>query len=200
MTRLQTLLRRGLTATAALWPSVRTAYAWVHQVAHVLGSAESYPAPAVRQAFDALLATMAEAEHGLGSLAPAIAHFRKVSASYGPHLFLCYTTPDLPRTTNDLEHFFGSARYHERRTTGRKFAAPGTVVRGAVRLVAAVATRQRTFEAIHLRPATPSAWWALRLTLEQRHEARRCQYRFRRNPAAYLAELETALLKPTLPS
>lgn len=183
-----------------MWPPIRIAYGWVHQVAQVLGNAEGRAAAEVRQAFDRLLTTMAAEEARLGTLAPAIAHFRKVSASYGPHLFHCYAVPDLPRTTNDLEHFFGSARYHERRATGRKFAAPGAVVRGAVRLVAAVATRQRPFEASHLRPATPDAWRSLRRTLEQRHAARRCQFRFRRRPLEYLAELEAALLKPTLPS
>lgn len=182
-----------------MWPAIRTAYGWVHQVAHILGNAEGHPAPAVRCAFDALLATMAQDDADLGTLAPAIAHFRKVTASYGPHLFHCYAVPDLPRTTNDLEHFFGSARYHERRATGRKFASPGTVVRGAVRLVAAIATRQQPFAPAHLRPATTDAWWSLRRTLDQRHAARRCQSRFRRDPAAYLAPLEAAL-KPTLPS
>ena len=97
--------------------------------------------------------------------------------------------PDLPRTTNDLEHFFGSARSHERRATRRKGAAPGTVVRGAMRLVAAVATRQQVFETEQLRPVTPAAWRSLRRTLDQRHEARRCQFRFRRRPADYLAEV-----------
>ena len=183
-----------------MWPEVRTAYGWVHQVAHVLGNAEGRPAAEVRQAFEALLGVMATEEAGLGSLAPAIAHFRKVTASYGPHLFHCYTVPDLPRTTNDLEHFFGSARYHERRATGRKCASPGIVVRGAVRLVAAVATRRQVFEATHLRPVTPAAWRSLRQTLDQRHAARRHQSRFRRRPAEYLAELEAALLKLTLPS
>lgn len=183
-----------------MWPPIRTAYGWVQQVAHILGNAEDHPAPEVRRAFEALLGTMAEEQHRLGSLAPDIAHFRKVTASYGPHLFHCYDVPDLPRTTNDLEHFFGSARHHERRATGRKYAAPGTVVRGAVRLVAAVATRQQTFTAEQLRPGTPAAWRSLRRTLEHRHEARRCQFRFRRRPADYLTELEAALLKPTLPS
>lgn len=169
-------------------------------MAHVLGNSEGYAASEVRQGFEALLATMAAEEARLGTLAPAVAHFHKVSASYGPHLFHCYTVPDLPRTTNDLEHFFGSARYHERRATGRKFASPGTVVRGAVRLVAAVATRQRPFTATDLRPATPAAWRTLRAALDHRHQARRCQFRFRRDPAAYLAQLEATLLKLTLPS
>lgn len=185
--------------TAPLWPPIRTAYGWVHQVAHVLDNAEGHSAAEVRCAFDALLAAMAQNEVSLGTLAPAITHFRKVTASYGPHLFHCYTVSDLPRTTNDLEHFFGSARYHERRATGRKFASPGTVVRGAVRLVAAVATRQQPFAAEQLRPVTPAAWRSLRHTLDQRQAARRCQYRFRRDPTAYLAQLEAAL-KPTLPS
>jgi hypothetical protein len=182
-----------------MWPAIRTAYARVHEAAHLLGNAEGRSAAEVRHAFDALLATMAQEEAHLGTLAPAVAHFRKVTASYGPHLFHCYTVPDLPRTTNDLEHFFGSARYHERRATGRKFASPGTVVRGAVRLVAAVATRRQPFAATHLRPADPAAWRTLRGEIDRRHHARRCQSRFRRNPAAYLAHLETTLLKLTLP-
>jgi hypothetical protein len=182
-----------------MWPPIRTAYDRVHQAAHLLGNAEDRPAAELRQAFDALVATMADEQADLGSLAPAVAHFRKVTASYGPHLFHCYTVPGLPRTTNDLEHFFGSARYHERRATGRKFASSGTVVRGAVRLVAAVATRQRPFAARHLRPADPVAWRTLRHDLDRRHQARRCQSRFRRDPAVYLAHLETTLLKLTLP-
>ena len=52
----------------------------------------------------------------------------------------CYDVADLPRTNNDLEQFFGSYRYHERRCSGRKVACPGTVVRGSVRLIAAAAT------------------------------------------------------------
>ena len=48
-----------------------------------------------------------------------------------------YDVAGLPRANNDLERFFGSYRYHERRCSGRKVACPGTVVRGSVRLVAA---------------------------------------------------------------
>ena len=108
-----------------MWPPIQAAYGWVHRVAHVLGNPEGHAATEVRQAFETLLAPMAAAEADLWSLAPAIAHFRKVSASYGPQLFHCYTVPGLPRTINDLEHFFGSTRYHERGATGRKFASQG---------------------------------------------------------------------------
>jgi hypothetical protein len=152
-----------------------------------------------RRDYRTLLAEMsrrrAEADH----LAPAIGHFLKVTKSYWPGLFHCYAVPDLPRTNNDLEHFFGSARYQERRTTGRKFAAPSTVVRGAVRLVAAVATRLKLFSAAELRPMGIPAWQQLRRDLAERHEARRAQHRFRRAPEAYLAQAETILLKSALP-
>jgi hypothetical protein len=152
-----------------------------------------------RRDYRALLAEMSRRRAEVGGLAPAIAHFLKVTKSYWPGLFCCYEVPDLPRTNNDLEHFFGSARYQERRTTGRKFAAPSTVVRGAVRLVAAVATRLKPFSADELRPTQIRAWQQLRRDLAQRHEARRAQYRFRRAPDAYLAQAEAVLLKLALP-
>jgi len=59
----------------------------------------------------------------------------------------------LPRTNNDLEHCFGVARVHERRATGRRGAIPGVVVRGSVRVIAAVVTREKSFSAEELRPA-----------------------------------------------
>src|SRR5438132_9550805 len=80
-----------------------------------------------------------------GTLAPALGHFRKVTRSYWPGLFPCFTVPALPRTNNDLEQFFGAYRSHERRATGRKAASPAVVLRGAVRLVACAATRLRPF-------------------------------------------------------
>jgi hypothetical protein len=57
------------------------------------------------------------------ALTTMLTTFRKVTASYWPGLFHCYDVPDLPRTNNDLEHYFGSARYAKRRATGRKSAS-----------------------------------------------------------------------------
>jgi hypothetical protein len=135
----------------------------------------------------------------VGGLAPAIAHFRTVTKSYWPGLFQCYQVTDLPRTNNDLEQFFGSARHHERRVSGRKVATPSLVVRGAVRLVAAVATRLKPPTPTQLRPTDLTAWQTLRADLDYRHEARRAQLRFRRDPAAYLAQVEATLLQASLP-
>jgi hypothetical protein len=132
-------------------------------------------------------------------LSAALAHFLKVTASYWPGLFHCYAVPDLPATNNDLEHYFGAARYHERRASGRRGASPTLVVRGSVRLVAAVTTRQRLFTARDLGPRDLLAWRDLRQRLAHRHDARRQQWRFRRDPAAYLARLEEALRTMVLP-
>jgi hypothetical protein len=126
--------------------------------------------------------------------------FRKVTASYWPGLFHCYDDPDLPRTNNVLEHYFGSVRYHERRVSGRKQASPGVVVRGSVRVVASVASRLHPFSGPELCPTDLTRWHALRSELNHRHEARRMQYRFRKSPEQYLAALEEKLSKERLPT
>ena len=103
-------------------------------------------------------------------------------------------------TRNDLEQLFGSQRYHERRATGRKAASPAAVLRGEVRLIAATATRLRPPTARDLGHVKREAWRKLRQRLEQRRHARTLRTRFRRNPAAYLADLEHQACQPTLPT
>jgi hypothetical protein len=171
----------------------------VHRAAHLLGNPDNQPVDVLRRAYRSRLAQLARRKHEAGCLAPAIDFFLKVTRSSWSGLFPCYRVPDLPRTNNDLEHFFGAARCHERRVTGQKVAAPSLVVRGSVRLIAAVGTRVTPFGADQLRPQHPAAWWQLRVTLEYRHAARRAQVRFRRDPAAYLAALEADLIQLTLP-
>ena len=197
--RLQTILRRGLAATAPLWPAVRVAYGWVHRAAHVLNNDAQETGAAVKRRLHGLLGAMRQHQAKARTLAPAVGHFLKVSRSYWPGLFHCYSIPDLPRTNNELEQFFGAYRYHERRATGRKVASPAVVLRGAVRLIACAATRLRPFTSEALAPDTVSAWQELRHTLETRRHQRTQRRRFRRDPAAYLATLEADLLKLSLP-
>jgi hypothetical protein len=198
--RLRRLLQRGLQVTALLWPVIILAYGWVHQVAHILANEEDLPADRVQDRYQAVLDQLEAGRAAAGSLAPAIDQFLKVSTSSGDHLFHCYSVPGLPRTNNALEQFFGSARYHERRASGRKGADPSLVVRGAVRIVAAVATRQHPCTGADLRPHDLARWRALRRQLGYRHQARRAQRSFRRSPQAYLARLEAQLLMPSLPA
>ena len=74
------------------------------------------------------------------------------------------------------------------------------VVRGSVRVVAAVATPPEGFGAADIRPTDLQGWRTLRASLEKRRESRRAQLRFRRDPEAYLGRLEEQLLKQALPA
>ena len=134
-----------------------------------------------------------------GPLASAKKHFLKVTRSYSPGLFWCYDVPGLPRTNNDLEQFFGSIRYHQRRATGRKQAGHALVVRGAARIIAAAATRQREFTAEDLAEVNATEWQVLRHQLQTRRNRRTDQRRFRRDPERFLRELEALFIQSGLP-
>ena len=148
----------------------------------------------MRGAYAALLDTMRADQATAGALSPAVGHFLQVTASYGAGLFHCYDHPDLPRTNNDLERRFGQLRYHERRATGRRTVTGGLVLRGAVRVLAVLASDQPGGAASDLRLTDRAAWQDLRRPLDARAETRRAQRRFRRDPARYLAALEQQLL------
>jgi hypothetical protein len=197
---LRRLIEQGLEQTAALWPDIERAYKWIHQAAHILNNHEEENAATVQRRFNGLVGAMARHRDRAGSLSGAIDHFGKVTRSYRPGLFHCYAVPDLPRTNNDLEHEFGSQRYHERRATGRKTASPAAVLRGEARLVAAIATRQRPPSSADLGCVDREQWKALRQRLDRRRQARTLRSRFRRDPAAYLAALEEKARQLILPA
>ena len=195
--RLRGRIDRALAETAALWPAVAEAYDWVFRTAHILGDVGASSDP-VRDRLAGLTGAMADAL--TGPLAGAKRHFLKVTASYGPGLFWCYDVPGLPRTNNDLEQFFGSVRYHQRRATGRKQPGPALAVRGMARLIAAAATRHGSFSAEDLAEADPTAWAGLRSELD-RHRQRRVDHRrFRRDPDGFLRRLEDLFVQSGLPA
>jgi hypothetical protein len=199
LVRLKALLQKGLTETVSLWPDVRVAYRWVHRVTQILNNEAQLDGSTVKRRVQGLLGAMGQHRATAGTLAPALTHFLKVTRSYWPGLFHCYDVPDLPRTNNALEHYFGAHRYHERRATGRKGASPALVLSGSVRLIAAAATRLRLFSARDLAPENPGAWHALRHELTTRRQQHTRRRRFRRDPTSYLAGLEADFLQLTLP-
>jgi hypothetical protein len=198
--RLRRLIEAGLERTRDLWPDLARAYGWVHALARVLDNADGLAAARVERRFAGLIAALARHRAKAGALAGAVDHLLKVTRSYRPGLFPCYRVPDLPRTNNDLERLFGAHRHHDRRATGRKTASPTLVLRGSVRLVAATATRLRPVGAGELARADRGAWADLRHRLDRRRQARILRVRFRRDPDAYLSELEQLLLQPALPA
>ena len=196
---MQRLLKKGISATETEWDTLERVYGWVHQLAHVLGDADGLLLAERQLQFALILLHMQEQAHQLGPRwQKVIAHFLKVTQSYGPHLFFCYQVPDLPRTNNDLEQSFGQVRFHERRATGRRGALPGLVVHGAVRVQAALATRLHVFTANELAPHDMQVWRDLRTQVSSRRQSRCKQWHFRKDPPAYLAALESQLLKMSL--
>jgi hypothetical protein len=191
--KLDRLLTKGLAATEPLWPDVQAGYFWVHRAAHILTNADHLSSTEVRRQYEELLEEMRPSGSLTAPLSQMTATFLKVTESYWPGLFHCYDVADLPRTNNDLEHVFGSIRYHERRATGRKQATPGLVVRGSVRLVAAIATQNYHFSGPDLAPRDLAQWRTLRKQVDYRHEARREHSRFRKDPERYLRALEEQL-------
>ena len=193
-------MQRGLERTRALWPDIRRAHRWLRAAAHILANRVGLDAVGVQARYERLLAAWAARRDAAGTLAGAVDHFMKVTASYRPGLFHCYRVTDLPRTNNALEQLFGAHRHHERRATGRKTASPALVLRGAVRLIAGVVTRARPVCVRELAAADRQRWMALRTSLERRRAARVMRCRFRRDPDGFLAQLEQLALQSALPS
>jgi len=166
----------------------------VRRAAQILANPEQQTGTQVRTCYLAFVKQMQEQQADLGQLREAIAHFCHITRNFASGLFQCYDVEGLPCTNNALEECFGVARLHERRATGRRGAIPGVVVRGSVRVVAAVTSKQHLFSVEELQPRDYLQWRRLRAQLAQREECRRQQFRFRKHPARYLATLETQLL------
>jgi hypothetical protein len=192
------MVEKALEETAPLWKPIERAYHWLHAAAHVLSNSEERPADELQRAFGRVLSTIGLVKRHLGPLEEAMNHFLKVTRSYRPGLFHCYRIDDLPRTNNDLEQLFGQHRHHERRATGRKRAPLSLVLRGSVRLVAGIATRSHLYTADELVLGDLEQWRKTRAVVRKRFALRAQGYRFRRDPKAYLAQLEELALKPGL--
>jgi hypothetical protein len=74
------------------------------------------------------------------------------------------------------------------------------VLRGAARVVAAAATRQRIYTAKEWADANREDWQRLRQERETRRQRRTERTRFRRNPQVFLSQLEQKLLQLPLPT
>ena len=188
------MVATGLFATARRWPPLQTAQRWLHQAAQVLANAEGADAAAVETRYRSLLADVLT-DHGDATVTAWARHVSRVTHSYWRGLFHCYDMPEVPRTNNALEQYFGMARHHERRATGHKRAPAALAVRGSVRGVAAGATALGTWTAQELRPASVEVWRTLREQLDARHADQRAARRFRRDPTTYLNQLEATLLQ-----
>ena len=193
------ILGRALEQTAPVWPELLQAYEWIHQAAQILENEAELPKSNLEKRFQDLMESMSAQKTKVGSLTQGIEHFLKITRSYWPGLFHCYSVDGLPRTNNDLEHIFGSFRHHQRRCTGQKKSPASLLVRGSCRLIAAIATKLKTFTARDLVQLDWSAWRQKRSEIEKLRHNRLEQRRFRLRTETYLAELETKLIQSILP-
>lgn len=185
--------------SARTWPALEVAYCWVERVAEVLSNEAGQKGFEVCQRMSELVSALESTVRRTRSPhRAALAHFLLETQRYWPGLFHCYDVEGLPRTNNALEQLFGSARYHERRASGRRRGSEGLVVRGQVRIVAAAATRLAPVQGSELAPKDTAAWLTLRTTLRERRRPRVMGRHFRHDPDAYLRALEEELRR-TLP-
>ncbi len=197
LVKLKGILGRALQKTASAWPELSQAYQWIHQAGKILENEAELPQSQVKKSFQELMKSMSAGKKKVGSLAQGLEHFLKITRSYWPGLFHCYSVDGLPRTNNDLEQVFGSFRHHQRRCTGQKKSPTSVLLRGSCRLVAALATKVKTFTAPDLVPIDLSTWRQKRSQMEEVRQNRLEQRRFRRSSETYLAELETQLIQST---
>jgi len=196
---LQQILKRGLAATAPLWPELTMAHGWLEEAAYLLANPDGAARATVEARYTVLLADLEEEATPTASLQALAAQFAKVTARYGSWVFTGYDIADLPRTNNDLEQLFGSLRHQLRRTTGHKSAPASLVVCGATRLPAAVVSQSHPLTAEELAMADLEQWRTARVRFEQRRQPRVLGRRFRQNPDAYLQALEERWVKLSLP-
>ena len=197
--KLEKIISQGLEKTKEFWLEIDWAYKWVKQGVKILENEQQQDSESVKREYQLLMKSMLEDKEKAGKWEETIDHFLKVTASYGDGLFHCYSVSGLPRTNNDLEQTFGSFRHHQRRCTGQKKSPVSTVVRGSSRLIAAIATKLKTFRDCDLAQVNLKQWRKVRSELKRINYSRIQQRRFRQNPDVYLESLENDLLQLILP-
>ena len=103
MPRLQQILKRGLAATAPLWPELTMAHGGLEEAAYILANPDGAARATVEAQYTVLLADLEEEAAPTASLQALAAQFAQVTARYGSLVFTGYDIADLPRTNNDLE-------------------------------------------------------------------------------------------------
>ncbi len=104
-------------------------------------------------------------------------------------LFVCYDTPGLPATNNDLESFFGRLKTNQRRITGRKSVNHFILRYGAY--VAFVDLSETKIDLLHrLRHVDRAAYQRERQQLHHTLAERQDYYRFCHKLDAVVKELE----------
>ena len=105
---------------------MRVVFGWLEAIARGLEPGPEVPAnqgrsgAEVRARVESYLDEIAVAARAAAFpawLRPSADQLRAALLHLGPHLYRCYDVPGLPRTNNDLEHFYRQLKAQERRIT-----------------------------------------------------------------------------------
>lgn len=164
------------------------------------------PAAQVKRVLRGYLTRLATLAPRRGRGAPTghfVDHLETVSASYWPGLFHAYEHPEIPRTSNALERFFGASKHALRCTTGRASTAGGPMQSCgafAIGAYALTATLPKADLEQHLASVSDAAFAASQQQLRNLREPARERRSIQRRLPAFLGRILAAWLSPAAPS
>jgi hypothetical protein len=196
---LRTLVTRALAAGGQPARDLRITHRWLLDLAHGL-EPEPPEAPtrrdgaAVRREVERLLDTLPGRFPGgrvPDWLQEKAAYVATVLRRLGDGLYHGYDVPGLPRTDNDLEHFYRQLKAGERRATGHR-RSDAFVVRVGGFAAYAVAARTGSEAALctQLATVTATACQCARAALRATQQRQVQMHRFHLRPDRYLRDLE----------
>jgi hypothetical protein len=180
-------------------PDLRRVHAWLLDLARCLAP-EPPEAPiqrtgaAVRQEIERLLESLPR-RFPSGRvpvwLREKAAYVGTVLQRLGEGLYHCYDVPGLPRTDNDLEHFYRQLKAGERRATGHRRSDTFVVrVGGFAAYAAAASTLPEPALREQLATVPAERGQAARTALRATQERQTKMHRFHLRPQRYLSALE----------
>ena len=178
--------------------TIAEGYNWVLDISDILD--KRLPEPGVELPDKPLSATVqAELEAYLthlekrSDLNPTLLafrrHLRRLTERYAPGLFHCYDIPGLPRTNNDTESLFGRVRRQTKRTSGAYHAKQRLREQGAWLLFDLTGNEDKQLQRLKRVPL--AEWRDERQRLQSHLVSFSDDRRFRKQPVAYLEQLET---------
>ena len=185
-----------VTCYDAAFAEVAEAQTWVTAIRQVLDAAPVPTAHAPAPGGDAVARQLAHVLGGLADrtdLSPWLQTVRGqvcgVSERYWRGLFVCYDVVGVPRTNNDLESLFGATRRRVRQQTGAKQVRRSIGRQGAW-LLYPPDTEMRDVQQ-RLEGVPYAVYQHERAHFEQRQARFRQRFRWRRNRAGVLDQLES---------
>ena len=200
-------IRQALRAFEDEYVRLAEGYSWVCDISAILdaplpqpthteGEAPTSPnapqqtdAGTVQAELDAYLQRLQERTDLSAPLIAFRTHLVALTERYAPGLFHCYLIPGLPRTNNDLESLFGAVRRRTLCTVGPYRAQQLLHDYGAWLLFEKVLAEHPQLERLHR--ISLDDFRQERQRMRRHQTSRTADRRFRRQPQAYLAALES---------